>query len=155
MPLVRPDAIEVQSLFCDSSIVSENIPASVPTRLGWPYLADFFLAHSSRHVAFIFEHEKTGTCEPLLDILISQVAEALIDSATHLFQQQAVKLVSAISHSVSVGRIDHPDQGVCLLEIVLPIRSKRLLATDIPYASSFGVADKNRRSGADPHMFSL
>ena len=54
------------------------------------------------------------------------------DMATHLLEQQPCKLVPAIAYSLAVGGIDHPDERVGLLEIVLPVRTQRLLAADVP-----------------------
>jgi hypothetical protein len=52
--------------------------------------------------------------------------------ATHLLEQQPCKLVPTIAYSLAVRCIDHPDERVCLFEIVLPVRAQRFLAADIP-----------------------
>ena len=46
--------------------------------------------------------------------------------------QEAVELLFAVLHAHAVSRVDDPDQRVCLLEIVPPIRPESALATDVP-----------------------
>lgn len=52
--------------------------------------------------------------------------------ATHLLKQQSCQLMPTIAYSLTVGGIDHPDERICLLEVVLPVRAQRLLAADVP-----------------------
>jgi hypothetical protein len=43
-----------------------------------------------------------------------------------------MQLLPAIIQALAVCGIDHPDQRVGLLEVVLPVCAERLLAADIP-----------------------
>lgn len=52
---------------------------------------------------------------------------------THFLEQQSCQLMPAIAHPLAIGGINHPDERVSLFEIVLPVRSQRLLAADIPW----------------------
>ena len=49
-----------------------------------------------------------------------------------LLQEQALQLLPAVLQSLAVVGIHDPDERVGLLEVVLPVRAKGLLATDIP-----------------------
>ena len=53
-------------------------------------------------------------------------------TVTHLLKQQPCQLMPTIAYTLTVRGIDHPDERVCLLEIVFPVRAQRLLAADIP-----------------------
>ena len=53
-------------------------------------------------------------------------------TVTHLLKQQPCQLMPTIAYTLTVRGIDHPDERVCLLEIVLPVRAQCLLAADIP-----------------------
>jgi len=52
---------------------------------------------------------------------------------THLLLKQAGELFGTILETETVGSVDNPDQGVCLLEVVAPVAPQSLLATDIPF----------------------
>lgn len=52
--------------------------------------------------------------------------------AAYLLEQQPCKLMLTIAYSLTVGGIDHPDERISLLEIILPVRAQRLLAADVP-----------------------
>lgn len=54
----------------------------------------------------------------------------------HLLKQQPCQLMPTVAYSLAVGGIDHPDERICLLEIVLPVRAQRLLAADVPWEVS-------------------
>jgi hypothetical protein len=51
---------------------------------------------------------------------------------TRLLQKEALQLLGTVVHPLAVRGIDHPNQSVRLLEVVLPVCPERLLATDIP-----------------------
>lgn len=50
----------------------------------------------------------------------------------HLFQKQGLEFSHTLPYTQAVRGIYHPDQGICLLEIVSPVRSDCLLATNVP-----------------------
>ena len=50
----------------------------------------------------------------------------------YLLQEEAFELMTAVSQTFSVCGIDHPDECVCLLKVVLPVRAESLLASDVP-----------------------
>lgn len=51
---------------------------------------------------------------------------------THFFEQQRMQFGLTVSNAEAIGAIHDPDQGVCFLKVVAPIRSNRLLAADVP-----------------------
>ncbi len=53
-------------------------------------------------------------------------------TAPYILLEEAVELLFAILHAHAVSRVDDPDQGVSLLEIVPPVRAESALATDVP-----------------------
>ncbi len=52
--------------------------------------------------------------------------------AAHLFLKQPMELIPAILDPQPIGGIHHPDEGVRLLEVVPPVRTQRLLPTNVP-----------------------
>jgi hypothetical protein len=40
---------------------------------------------------------------------------------THLLLKQAGKLFSTVLETKTIGSVDDPDQGICLLEVVAPV----------------------------------
>ncbi|KAL8986792.1 MAG: hypothetical protein Q9177_003944 [Variospora cf. flavescens] len=72
--------------------------------------------------------------DPHLAYLI--VAHAAFNSLnTDLFEKQPRELLPTIVNAEPVGRIDDPDQGISLLEVIPPVCAQCLLASDIPYAT--------------------
>ena len=65
----------------------------------------------------------------------------------HLLLQKAMQLLPAIVDAQPVCGIHHPDQGVCLLKVVAPVRPQRLLASDIPCVPG---QSRNLRSEGKP-----
>lgn len=63
---------------------------------------------------------------------------------THLFEEQLVQLALAVVHAGPVGRVDDPDDGVRLLEVVAPVRPQRGLPADVPC----GEEEEERVSGS-------
>jgi len=55
---------------------------------------------------------------------------------THLLYKQALQLPTTVLQTLAIGGINHPYQRVGLLEVVLPVRAKGLLASDIPFFTS-------------------
>ena len=51
----------------------------------------------------------------------------------YLFLEQTVQFVAAVLYTQPIRGVDHPDQSVCLLKVVPPVRPQRLLTTHIPY----------------------
>jgi hypothetical protein len=72
---------------------------------------------------------------------------------THLLHEQTVQLLSAICQSLPVCRVHHPDESVCLLEVILPVCPQCLLAANIPYQRL--VLHKWRLPRESSQMFSL
>lgn len=64
----------------------------------------------------------------------------------YVFEQQAVQLFSAISHSHPVAWIHHPYQRVGLFEIVAPVWTKGALTTHIPYQKPVESDTKERKN---------
>lgn len=58
--------------------------------------------------------------------------EAYPGGATHLFLQQALEFLPTVVDAFAVRRIHNPNQRVCLLKVVLPVRAERLLASYVP-----------------------
>jgi len=54
----------------------------------------------------------------------------------YFLDEQAPQLLSAVLESLSVRCVDHPDERVGLLEVVLPIGAEGLLTADVPYRAS-------------------
>lgn len=50
----------------------------------------------------------------------------------HLLHEQAFQLNFAVVQTLSISRVNHPDQCVGLLKVVLPVCAERLLATHVP-----------------------
>lgn len=71
----------------------------------------------------------------------------------HLLQQKPFQFLPAVIDSFPVHRIHHPDQRVCLLEVILPVCAQRLLATDVPWRRSASV--EGRWNGKLVQIFSL
>jgi hypothetical protein len=65
---------------------------------------------------------------------------------TNLFLQQPCQLVATVVNPLAVRCIDHPDQRVRLLEVVLPVGAQRLLPADVPYAVSGRSSEQARCS---------
>jgi hypothetical protein len=57
---------------------------------------------------------------------------ARIFGAAYLLYEQAFQLLPAVCQTSTVSGIDHPDECVCLLEVVLPVGSECLLTADVP-----------------------
>ena len=53
-------------------------------------------------------------------------------SATDLLQQKPFQLMPTVSDTLSIRRVNNPDQRVSLFKIILPIRSQCLLSADVP-----------------------
>ena len=74
----------------------------------------------------------------------------------HLLLQEAMQLLSAVVNAQPVCGIHHPDQSVCLLEVVTPVRAQRLLAADVPYLRGLVVVlGPESERGPDLQMLSL
>ena len=70
------------------------------------------------------------------------------------FQKESCEFIPTVPNSQPVCGIHHPDQGVRFLEIVSPIRAKRLLASYIPFdtvALVLGSKEGNRAA----HRYSV
>jgi len=50
----------------------------------------------------------------------------------YLLHEQAFEFLSAVCQTFPVRGIDHPDECVCLLEVVLPVGTECLLTADVP-----------------------
>lgn len=50
----------------------------------------------------------------------------------YLLQEETFELMTAVSQTLSVCGIDYPNEGICLLEVIFPVRAEGLLASDIP-----------------------
>lgn len=51
----------------------------------------------------------------------------------YLLLKQAEELIPTVIQPHHVGRVDHPDHGIGLFEVVTPERPQSLLASDVPY----------------------
>lgn len=52
--------------------------------------------------------------------------------AAYLLHEQAFEFLPAVCQTSTVCGIDHPDECVCLLEVVLPVGSECFLTADVP-----------------------
>jgi hypothetical protein len=71
---------------------------------------------------------------------------------TNLFLQQPCQLVATVVNPLAVRGIDHPDERVRLLKVVLPVGAQRLLPADVPYTVS---GRRSEQAAGAVHMFSL
>jgi len=76
--------------------------------------------------------------------MVSSIRLAAAAASTRLLLQQAVQLGSTVVDPQPVRGIHDPDQGIRLLKVVPPVRSKRLLATDIPWTSQSASTVKDK-----------
>jgi len=99
------------------------------------YTAYFLSSHTSLDVGFVGENEKTCSHKSLLEVRNTQLQLW----TTYLFKKQSRKLFATVSNSQPVCGVHHPYQGICLLEVVPPVRSEGLLTSHIPsYPVSWG-----------------
>lgn len=54
----------------------------------------------------------------------------------YFLDEQTLQLLTAVIETLSISGIDHPDEGIGLLEVVLPVCPKSLLAAHIPCEES-------------------
>jgi hypothetical protein len=66
----------------------------------------------------------------------------LYHPSTNLFLQQPRQLVATVVNPLAVRRINHPDERICLLKVVLPVCPQCLLPANIPYAVSMCLATR-------------
>lgn len=63
---------------------------------------------------------------------MSCICGSKIPGETHVFQKKAMQFFLAVLHPHAVPRIDNPNNGVRLFEIVTPIRPQGPLTADVP-----------------------
>ena len=92
------------------------------------YLSNIVFSHRARNITFVFE-DKQACSQQTLHI---SADIDLVFSTTNLFLQQTCKFISTIGYSFAISCINDPDECVGLFEIVLPICTQCLLASDVP-----------------------
>lgn len=95
------------------------------------YLPHLVFRHGPGNVAFVLEHEQARSHEPL-PVSAWNVPPTPACRVTHLFLEQALELAPAVVDPLTVRGVDHPDERVRLLKVVLPVRPQRLLPAHIP-----------------------
>ena len=112
-PPMRLDLIERQSLK-SSAEGPDCMGCCSPSDL--PYL---FYRHASPNICFVGEDEETRAHQPLQERQFEQSYEPV---NACLFLEQSSKLCTAFIDAQRVCCIHHPNQSVCLLEVVPPVR---------------------------------
>ena len=104
-----------------------------PPRLRDAYMSNFFVAHAPIDVGFVTEHQEASPRQSLrgMSVLCSVLASAQ-SLGTPLFKKQRAQLVLAIVDALAICCVDHPDQGIRLLEVVLPVGTQSFLPSNIP-----------------------
>lgn len=82
--------------------------------------------------AFLFVHFNFLSFLPSLPS--TPLSKAINNSSltSHLLQQQGFQLLFTIFHSLFICAVNNPYQTICAFKIISPIRSQRLLPSNVP-----------------------
>ena len=117
-------------------VINQTLTLSVKTSPN-AHFADLFASHGPGDVLLVREHKEGCSGEPLQKGLDAMGAKIPVRvwrrHLTYIFGQQTVEFFLTILHSKAIPRVYDPDNGICLLKIVSPVRPEHPLPTNVPY----------------------
>lgn len=80
----------------------------------------------------LFARTRSDAPDNLLESV--NLGEGMISDYPYILKKEVMELLLTILNSHAISRVHNPDDGIRLLEIVSPVRSKSSLATNVPYS---------------------
>lgn len=82
----------------------------------------------------LFARTRSDAPDNLLESV--NLGNGRIPNLPYILKKQVMKLIFAVLNPHAISRVNNPDNGIRLLEIVAPVWSESSLATDVPYSHS-------------------